>query len=244
VGKRALPSIAAVATTDATTLTVQRREPSGSRSARRLRRGGDVPGILYGGEGQPIPFQVNSRDLRLALSHAGAVLDLSIDGEAGTPVVVKELVRHPVNGEAVHLDLLRVRLDQAIQATVVLELTGADDAPGAKEGGVLEQVTRELTIEALPTDIPDSLEHDVSEMAIGDTVTLAELTIPAQIKLIGDPETVVATLTPPRLQIEEEPEIEEETELVGEGEEGAEGEGEAPAEGESGGDEGEESGGE
>ena len=69
-----------------------------------------------------------------------------------TPVVVKELVRHPVSGETMHIDLLRVRLDEAIQATVVLELTGGEDAPGVKEGGVLEQVTRELTIEALPTD--------------------------------------------------------------------------------------------
>jgi large subunit ribosomal protein L25 len=178
----------------------------------------------------------------LALAHAGAVVDLSVDGEAGTPVVVKELTRHPVNGAAVHLDLLRVRLDKPIQATVILELTGTDSAPGVKEGGVLELVTRELTIEALPNDIPDSLEHDVSEMVIGDTVTLDELTVPDKVKLIGEPETVVATLTPPRLQVEEEPEIEEETELVGEGEEAPEGEGEAPAEGDSGGGDGEESG--
>lgn len=220
-----------MATTDTTTLAVSRRDPDGSRAARRLRREGNVPGIVYGGGKEPITFQVDSRELRLALSHAGAVLDLSVDGEAGNPVVVKELTRHPVNGTAVHLDLLRVRLDQAIQATVVLDLVGTDSAPGVKEGGVLELVTRELTIEALPTDIPDSLEYDVSEMSIGDTVTLAELTIPEKVKLIGDPEAVVATLTPPRLQIEEEPEIEEETELVGEEGEAAEGEGEA-AEGE------------
>ncbi len=172
--------------------------------------------------------------LRQALSHAGAVLDLSVDGEDWTPVVVKELTRHAVTGAAIHVDLLRVRLDRPIQATVTLELVGADDAPGVKEGGVLEHVTRELTIEALPTDIPDSIEHDVSEMVIGDTVTLEQLTAPEKVKLMDDPETVIATLTPPRLQVEEEPEIEEETELVGEeGEEAPEGEGEAPAEGES-----------
>ena len=74
-----------------------------------------------------------------------------------------------------HIDLLRVRLDVEIQATVVLELIGAEDAPGVKEGGVLEQITRELTIEALPNDIPDSLKHDVSEMEIGDTLTLESL---------------------------------------------------------------------
>jgi large subunit ribosomal protein L25 len=232
-----------VTTTDTTTLAVERRDPDGSRAARRLRRTGNVPGVVYGGGKDPIAFQVNARELRLALSHAGAVLDLSVDGEAGTPVVVKELTRHPVNGEAVHLDLLRVRLDVAIQATVALELTGADAAPGVKEGGVLEHVTREVTIEALPTDIPDRIEYDVSEMVIGDTVTLEQVTPPANLKLLDDPETVIATLTPPRLQVEEEPEIEEETELVGEGEEAPEGAGEAPAEGEGDGG-GEESGGE
>lgn len=230
--------------TDSSVLSVVRREPAGSRAARRLRREGNVPGIVYGGGSEPITFQVDARDLRLALQHAGAVLDLSIDGEQSSPVVVKELVRHPVTGYATHIDLLRVRLDQAIQATVALELVGGDDAPGVKEGGVLEHVTREITVEALPNDIPDRLEYDVSEMVIGDTVMFSELTAPANVQLIGDEETVIATLTPPRLQIEEEPEIEEETELVGEeGEEVPEGEGEAPAEGE-GGDESEGGGGE
>ncbi len=218
-----------MATTDTTGLTVEQRVPDGSRAARRLRRQGKVPGVVYGGGEDPLAFQVDARLLRQALAHSGAVIDLSIGGTS-TPVVVKELARHPVSGETVHVDLLRVRLDQAIQTTVVLELLGVDDAPGTKEGGVLEQVTRELTIEALPGEIPDSLEHDVSEMQIGDTVTLGSLTPPAGVKLIDDPETVIATLTPPRLQLEEEPELEEETELVAEGaaaegaEEAAEGE--------------------
>jgi large subunit ribosomal protein L25 len=145
--------------------------------------------------------------------------------------VVKELVRHPITGETVHLDLLRVRLDVKIQATVGLELTGAEDSPGAKEGGVLEQITRELTIEALPTDIPDSLTHDVSEMQINDTITLEALTPPATVTLIDDLETVIATLSPPKLQLEAEDEIESETEVVGEGEEGDGAEGEGAAEG-------------
>jgi large subunit ribosomal protein L25 len=227
-----LPSTAAMAT-GTSVLSVATREPSGSRGARRLRREGNVPGIVYGGGSDPVTFQVDARDLRLALQHAGAVLDLSIDGEQSSPVVVKELIRHPVTGYATHIDLLRVRLDVAIQATVALELTGAEDAPGVKEGGVLEHVTREVLVEALPNDIPDRVEFDVSTMNIGDTVIFSQLTAPANVTLIGEDETTIATLTPPRLQIEEEPEIEEETELVGEeGEEAPEGEAEAPAEGE------------
>ena len=215
-------------------LTVARREPAGSRAARRLRRTGCIPGVVYGVGAEPVPFQVDVRELRLALAHSGAVLNLSVDGQSPAPVVVKELTRHPVSGDALHIDLLRVRLDKPIQATVALELAGAEDAPGAKEGGVLEHITREVTVEALPNDIPDVIEYDVSEMQINDTVTLEAVRAPAKVTIMGDPETVVATLTPPRLQVEEEPEIEEETEVVGEGEE-PEAEAQAAAEGEGGG---------
>ncbi len=211
-----------MARNQSTALHVVSREPSGSRSARRLRREGNVPGVVYGGGEDPASFQIEARELRLALANAGAVLDLSFDGAAASPVVVKELDRHPVTGATVHIDLLRVRLDVKIQSTVVLELTGAEDSPGVKEGGVLEHVTRELTIEALPNDIPDTLEHDVSEMVIGDILTLDALSTPANVELVDDPETVIATLTPPRLQVEDEDEIESETEVVGEGEPGAE----------------------
>jgi large subunit ribosomal protein L25 len=223
-----------MARSDATSLAVAPRQPAGSRATRRLRRDGKVPGVVYGGGEDPVAFEVDARELRLALAHAGAVLDLSIGGADTTPVVLKELARHPVSGHTLHVDLLRVRLDQAIQATVVVELTGVDTAPGVKEGGVLEQVTREVTVEALPAEIPDTIEHDVSEMQIGDTLTLDAVRAPASVSLVDDPETVIATLTPPRLQVEEEPEIEEETEVVGEGEAAPAAEGEAASEGEGG----------
>ncbi len=213
-----------MATAQSTALAVERREAAGSRAARRLRRAGNVPGILYGGGEEPVTFQVDARLLRQTLAHAGAVIELNIDGAGGTPVVVKELIRHPVSGEAVHVDMLRVRLDQAISTTVILELVGGDDAPGVKEGGVLEQVTRELNIDALPGDIPDTIQHDVSGVVIGDTITLDAVTPPDGVTLTDDPETVVATVSAPRLQLEAEEEIEEETELVAEGEAGEEGE--------------------
>lgn len=205
-----------MATAETTALTVAQREPAGSRATRRLRREGQVPGVVYGGGQEPVPFSVDARELRQALAHAGAVLDLRIDDATPTPVVLKELARHPVSGETLHVDLMRVRLDRAIQATVVLELTGVDDAPGVKQGGVLEQVTRELSVEALPTDIPDALQHDVAQMEIGDTLTVEALTPPAAVTVLDDAETVIATITPPRLQLEDENEIEEETEVVGE----------------------------
>lgn len=213
---------------DTTTLTVAPRSVEGSRSTRRLRRTGLVPGVVYGGEGDPIAFQVEARTLRQALAHGGAVITLTVEGGGETPVVLKDHQRHPVTGDTMHIDLLRVDLRQKIGAVVVLELLGGDDAPGVKAGGVLEQVTRELNIEALPTAIPDTIELDVSTAEIGDTITLAAVTVPEGVTLLDELETVVVTLTPPRLSTEEDEGIEQETEVVGEG-----GEGEAAAEGDS-----------
>jgi large subunit ribosomal protein L25 len=203
---------------ETTTLTVAPRTVEGSRSTRRLRREGLVPGVVYGGGGEPLAFQVDERELRLALAHGGAVMTLALDGTPETPVVLKDQQRHPVTGATLHVDLLRVDLTQKIHATVVLELTGAEDAPGVRAGGVLEQVTRELNIEALPTAIPDSIVHDVSAAEIGDTIALSAVTAPEGVALLDDPETIIVTLTPPRLSVETDEEIEQETEVVGEGE--------------------------
>jgi large subunit ribosomal protein L25 len=212
--------------TTTTKLAVNSRSAEGSRAARRLRRSGRVPGVVYGGGQDPLGFDADARDLRIALAGAGAVLDLSVDGAKSTPVVLKEAQRDPVRGETVHVDLLRVRLDEEISAVVPIELTGVDDAPGVKEGGVLEQITRELNVQALPTAIPESISHEVGEMQIGDTIMLSAIAAPDGVTLLDDPEeTVVATLSPPKLQAEVEEEIEAETELVGEGAE----EGEAAA---------------
>jgi len=105
------------------------------------------------------------------------VLDLSLDGSKATPVVLKEAQRDHVRGATIHVDFLRVRLDEAINAVVPLELLGTEDAPGVKEGGVLEQITRELNVQALPTAIPESIVHEVGEMQIGETIGLAAVAI-------------------------------------------------------------------
>jgi large subunit ribosomal protein L25 len=199
-----------------TKLSITPRAPEGSRATRRLRRSGRVPGILYGGGGEPVTFSADARELRHALAGHGAVLEVS-DGGTATPAILKSAQYHPVRGETMHVDLLRVNLNVAIAAVVPLELTGADDSPGVKEGGVLEQITRELNIEALPTSIPESIVYDVSTLEINDTVTLSQIPVPDGIVLLDDPEeTVVATLTPPRLETETD-ELEAETERIGEG---------------------------
>ncbi|MGN6255150.1 MAG: 50S ribosomal protein L25 [Solirubrobacterales bacterium] len=219
------------------TLKVAPRADFGSRASRRMRRDGVVPGVVYSGGAEAKPFQVSERDVRSVLGEGAALFDLEIEGSKAVPVVVKEAQHHPVRGSLQHLDLFEVDLKEEIQAEVAIELQGVDDAPGVRGGGVLEHVTREITVEALPTDIPDSIVLDVSAMEINDTLQLSVVTAPDGVKFVAEePEEItIVTVSPPRVE-EVAPEVEEEAELVGEGEEG--GEGAAAAEGEGGGGEG------
>jgi large subunit ribosomal protein L25 len=211
-----------------TTLKVAPRTEFGSRTARRMRREGLVPGVVYSGGAEATAFQVSERDVRSVIHEGAALFDLSIDGGKARPVVIKEQQLHPVKGTLRHIDLQEVKLDEAIQAEVLLELEGVEDAPGVKASGVLEHVTREITVEALPTAIPDKIVVDVSAMEINDTLQLSAVTAPEGVTFMADdPEEVtIVTLSPPRVE-EAAPEVEEETELVGE----AEGEGGEAAEG-------------
>jgi large subunit ribosomal protein L25 len=228
---------------DSETLKAELRESAHSRATRRLRREGRVPGVLYGLGADPQPFSVDARELRHALAGHSAVLDVGLDGKS-TSAILKDTQIDPVRGDILHVDLLRVDLNKPIQAPVPLHLVGGEDAPGTKEGGVLEHVTRELTVEALPNDIPEYIEHDVSHMEMLGTELLSAVTAPDGVTFKDDlEETVIASLVPPR--VEEEPEeIEEETGVVGEGEGEAEGEAEDAGAGEVPADAGEESGGE
>jgi large subunit ribosomal protein L25 len=196
-------------------LAVEERPETGSRAARRLRREGLIPGVVYGG-GDCTAVRIDARQLRSALLASSAVIDVTIEGGSAKPVIVKDQQIHPVRDEIVHIDLLEVRLDEKIQTTVPLELEGAEEAPGAKEGGVVEHVTRELNIEALPTSIPERVVADVSGMEAAATMHLSELTAPEGVVFLDDPEeTIVATVTIPTEE-PEEPDVEEETALVGE----------------------------
>ncbi|HEX3614910.1 MAG TPA: 50S ribosomal protein L25 [Solirubrobacteraceae bacterium] len=214
-----------------TSLLAASREPGHSRQARRLRREGLVLGTVYGGGKDPVSFQIDARILRNTLAHSSAVLDLQIDNAAAEPVVVKERVRHPVSGETMHVDLLRVDLNVSIQAQVVLELTDIDESD-VKVGGVLENAIQSVTVEAKPNDIPDSIQHSIAGLEVGGTVTLGDLKAPTGVTIIGDPELTLAVIRTSRSMMAEESaeELELETEVVGEG---GEGESEAAAEGDS-----------
>ena len=201
-------------------LEVMPRDSTGSRESRRLRARGLIPGVLYGRGNAPHPFCVSERELRRVLTGGSgmhAILDVVLDGQnSATPSILKDFQQDPLRGKLVHVDLQEVRLDEAITAAVTVMLVGADDAPGVREGGALSQVAREINVEALPMEVPDHLDLDVSSMAIGDTLRLADLDEREGITFLDDPEMVLATLTMPTRVEEPEEELAEGEEVEGE----------------------------
>ena len=195
----------------------------GTRNTKRLRRQGLIPGVLYGKVTKP--FVVGERELRVALtgpSGLNGIVDVVIEGQK-TPhhAVLKEYQQHPVRGTITHVDFHEVRLDQPIQATVLVHLVG--ESPGTKVGGVTQQVTRELNVEALPANVPEYVEADISGLGVGEALRLEHLPAVEGVTYLDDPvETVIATCSTPRgiADLEEE---------VGEEGEAGEGEGEAEA---------------
>jgi large subunit ribosomal protein L25 len=213
-------------------LEVRDRERVGSSESRRLRKQGLVPGVLYG-KSSARAIAIGERELRAALtgpSGLHAVLDVVLEGQTSThPSILKEYQRDPVRGYVRHVDLQEVRLDQPITASVQLHLVGAEEAPGVKEGGVLSAPATALNVEALPLEVPESIDADVSRMEMGDTLRLADLPTIEGVTFLDDPhETVIATVTAPTRVVEPEPEeVEGEEGEPGEAPEG-EAEGEAP----------------
>jgi large subunit ribosomal protein L25 len=194
--------------TNSSSLAVASRAPLHSRDARRARRQGSVPGVIYGGDGEPVSIAVDERELRHTLAAKGAVIDIAIDGGTSEPVVLKEAQRHPVRGQIVHVDLLRVDLKQKIQATVPVEVVGQDEAEALKLGGIVTQIVREITIEALPTEIPESVTISVTDLAIGDNATVGDIVLPSSATLVDDPEPIAVSIAAPRLAAEVEAEEE------------------------------------
>ena len=199
-------------------LVVRNRSILGSAESRRLRRQGLIPGVLYGKDA-PVAISIPERDLRTALTGAGglnAVLDVVVEGGSAHASVLKEYQLDKVRGTVTHVDLQEVRLDQPIHATVPLHLTG--ESVGAKEGGVLNQVLTELNVEALPMEVPASVDFDVSELHLGESAHLSQVALPDGVTLLDDGDTIFVAVTQPTREVEPEPEE------GAEGEEGVEGE--------------------
>ena len=216
---------------DQVTLRADVRTEKGSRPAKRLRREGLVPAVVYGRGTDTISVIVSRRDLYGALhteAGANALINLEVEGGDSVLTVAREIQRHPVRGEIAHLDFIKVSLDEAIQAEVGIEFVG--EPVGVREdGAVVESIEVSVVIEALPTEIPSSIQLDISEMNVGDTLTIGDLPALEGVLYVDDEERPLVSVLVPRI-VEEEPEvIEGLEEFEGELPEGAEADGEDAA---------------
>ena len=220
-------------------LKVSTREERGSGNARRMRLAGNVPVVLYGMGGESISLKVNARELDILLQGEQgehALIDLKVEDnpDLSGPAMLKDVQLHPIRGQAVHADLLRIDLTHKIHTLVAVKLEGV--CPGVIEGGVIDHQTREIEVLCLPLEVPDAIIGDVSVLNIGDSMHVSDLVAPEGVEILTPGTRALVAVHAPRVVLEAEP---EEGELL-EGEEGAEGaEGEG-AEGESSGEGGEE----
>jgi large subunit ribosomal protein L25 len=181
------------------TLVAESRRGLGKGPARRARRDGRVPGIVYGLGVDPTPVAVPERDLAHILSGPGGVntlINLDLDGDSQL-VLARQVQRHPVRHELLHVDLVRVSRDIAITAEVPLRMVG-EEIPGVKDGGILEQVLFTLTVEAKPADLPGGIDVDVSSLEMNDHISVSELKLPRGVATTQDPEDLVVHVVQPR----------------------------------------------
>lgn len=223
---------------DLQALQVSARKDTGKKAARKVRGEGHVPLVLYGGDKEPVGLSVNERLLDLLLhgkagEHAIVQLDVKDNPELNTPALIKEVQHHKVQGNVLHADFMRIRLDEKIITLVAVKILG--QAVGIVEGGVLDHVLREIEVECLALEVPDSFEADVTNLAIGDSLKVSDLTSPDNVAILTDPTRTLIAIHAPRV-IEEEAPAELEEGEIPEGEEGEtpEGEGEGEGKGEGG----------
>lgn len=183
------------------TLTAELREATGKGVARKLRRDGRIPAVVYGGQDEPIAISVGVREFFRVYQQVGthSLLDLQITNGDGArrKVLIKEIEHNPVRDEFVHVDFHAVSLDEEMQTTVPVELEGEDLR---KDKGVVQLVLQEVKISCLPTDIPESIVVNVADLTIGDVLTIEQLPAPNGVTILNEPEEAVVTVTPPRVE--------------------------------------------
>lgn len=188
------------------TITAKPRSQTGSHAVNKLRHDGKVPGVVYGHQfSDPLPIVIEAKDLRSALTghNINSVFTLEIEGRGPTPVMVHERQQDILSHHLIHIDLYAVNLREAVEADVPVVAIG--HAPGVKEGGVLDIVLREITVEALPGAIPEQIEVDVSALNIGDNIHVRDLRAPDGVKIVQDEDEIVLSVLAPQKAEEEAP---------------------------------------
>ena len=220
-------------------LSANARDGKGKGASRSLRSQGQVPAVIYGHGRQPQPLALNARDLDKLLSHIQAestVIEVTVDGHTAK-TLIREIQRHPIKRQILHVDFQALVAGEKVTVSIPIVLLGVPEGVRL-EGGVLDQTLREIEIEVDPSNIPDHVEYDITNMVIGDSVHISDLKVPEGVEVIDDPETSVAVLAAPRAVIEEVAAVAEpvegeagavaEPEVIGRGKEEEEGEAEEP----------------
>ncbi len=199
---------------------VEPREPATKQKARRLRREGSVPGVLYGPKVEPVPMQLNKKEFlsKVAGLEGSHLVRIKSDSPllADKVALVKDMQFHPVTGEILHADFYEVDLTATIQVSVPLHFVGK--AVGVVRGGILQPVVREIEVECLPLDIPEYFNVDVTQLDIGDAIHVEELAMPAGVTAVYESNFTLVTVVPPT--VEEAPAAEAPA-VAAEGEEAA-----------------------
>jgi large subunit ribosomal protein L25 len=215
------------------------RDVTGKGAARTLRSQGQIPAVIYGHGRDPQPLALNARDLDKLLSHIQAestVIEVTVGGQTAK-TLIREIQRHPIKRQILHVDFQALVAGEKVIVSIPIVLVGTPEGVRL-EGGVLDQTLREIEIEVDPSNIPDHIEYDVTNMVIGDSVHISDLKVPEGVEVQDDAETSVAVLAAPRAVIEETPVVAEavegeagavaEPEVIGRGKEEEEGEGDEP----------------
>lgn len=191
-------------------LNVETREHVGTQAVKKLRAENKIPGIFYFHGSKNIAFTVDRAQLHSIWGHESSLLDVTFDGKKNEKCVIREIQFDPIKGTPIHIDLMGIEMTEKVKISVPVELIG--EAVGVKNaGGVLQQIMREVEIECFPSDIPSSLELDISELEIGDNKHISDIEV-ENVEILEDSAKVVATVSAPRVLAEEEEEVAEEEE--------------------------------
>jgi large subunit ribosomal protein L25 len=186
-------------------LIAKKRDLEGTSNARRMRKTGSLPAVIYGADKEAVSVEINAHDFEQLFHHHASeslMTEIELEGEGNIRVLVKDVQHHPVTSDLLHVDMMRVVAGKAMTVEIQLEIVG--EAAGVKAGGTLDHIMHSLSVECLPKDMVEAIEIDVSDLEIGEALQVSDLGLDSKYKVLVDEASIVATVAAPRVEEEEE----------------------------------------
>ncbi|RMF66136.1 MAG: 50S ribosomal protein L25 [Calditrichaeota bacterium] len=181
-------------------LSVEKREATGKKISKQLRREGKIPGVFYFHGQDSVPVAVDEKELRNVIHSEASIIDLDFDGKKKTKCVIREVQWDPVYGHPLHVDFMGIKLTEEVTVDVPVHVVGT--AVGVKDGGgIMQHILREITVQCLPLDIPEHIEVDVTELEIGDAIRVEDLKLD-KVKILSEPSQSIVVIRPPTVVAE------------------------------------------